>query len=151
MIANNLPTYDSQKDRIDEWWLKVNSCNEYPALCKLGFALLSCFYSPALESSLNIIGDIINVNSAKSSIETYSSHQAVKYKLKSVRQNAITFFHHHDFKMNRIDSSLLSNIVESQKNYKKEKESVRNEMKGRKKQLGDRKRKQQLTTERQNN
>lgn len=134
-MNNNLPSFDSQKDRIDERWSKVNSFNEYPALCKLVFALLSSFHGPAVDSSLNVIGEIIDVKSAKSSIETYSSYQAVNYKLKSFCQNAITFFRKDDFKKDWIDSNLLNNMVQSKKDYKKEKESARNKMEERKKKL----------------
>ena len=65
IIANNLPSYDSQKDGIDEWWLEVNSLDEYPALCKLDFVLLSCVHGPAIESSYNVMGNIMDVKLGK--------------------------------------------------------------------------------------
>ena len=71
VIANNLPPYHAERDRIDEWWHAVNSKNEYSSLCKLVFALISCFHGPAFESSFNVMEDIIDVKLAYSSRHTH--------------------------------------------------------------------------------
>ena len=65
-------------------------------------------HDPAIESSFNVMGDIFDVKSPNSSIETYSSYQTVKYKLKGVRKNAARYFRKDDFKKDGIVSKLLN-------------------------------------------
>ena len=80
-------------------------------------ALLSCFHSPAVESSFNVMGDIIDVKSANTTVQTYASYQAVKYHLKSANKNAVSYFPKEDFKKVSIDKKLLNSMTNSKQVY----------------------------------
>lgn len=58
-IDNSLP--EIEDTRIDHWWGKDEVVQKYPNLSKLVQALLSCFHGPQVESSFNVMNDVIDI------------------------------------------------------------------------------------------
>lgn len=106
---------------IAEWWSNVSSTGKYPGLSKIAAAALSCFHGPMVESSFNIMGDIIGSKSANLSTEVYSAYQSIKYNLRSKKVGAITLFKRDDIKHAPIDKSMCRNIRMAASRYKKTK------------------------------
>ena len=48
------------KDDVVKWWSQVMLSGKYPALSKVVAAALSVFHGPQVESSFNLLGDIID-------------------------------------------------------------------------------------------
>ena len=65
--------------------------NEFTILKTMVCALLSCFLGTAVEILFNVMGDIIGVKSANTTVQTYASYQAVKYHLKSAKKCSFLF------------------------------------------------------------
>ena len=103
-------------------------------------ALLSCFHGPAVESSFNVMEDIIDVKSAKTIVQTYVSYQVVKYHLKSASKNVVSYFQKESFKKDSIDKKLLNSMTNSKQVYLAEKEKSHKEMNKRRKRLDAQKR-----------
>ena len=51
--------------RIGHWWTKVSKTEKYPPLCKISFAMLSCFHGPQVKGSFNTMGDVIDPKSCR--------------------------------------------------------------------------------------
>eukprot|EP00745_Piridium_sociabile_P030649 TRINITY_DN50875_c0_g1_i4.p1 TRINITY_DN50875_c0_g1~~TRINITY_DN50875_c0_g1_i4.p1 ORF type:complete len:932 (+),score=185.05 TRINITY_DN50875_c0_g1_i4:61-2856(+) len=83
-------TLTLQADRIDQWWgdLEVT----YPLLCKGAQAMLSCFHGPLVESNFSAMSDILDSQSARTSIETYSATQCVRTHLSARGMTAVQLF-----------------------------------------------------------
>ena len=85
------------EERIDtDWWSKIfqiknPTTNEakYPVLSKLVKALLSIICGPIVESSFNIMDDIIESDRATMTVENYEGLSRVKYGLKKRGVKAI--------------------------------------------------------------
>lgn len=77
---------------VVQWWTSVSNTKRYPALCKIVFGALSIFHGPMVESSFNIMGDVIGAKTASLKVETYSAIQTVKYALKSRKTSAVKLF-----------------------------------------------------------
>jgi hypothetical protein len=56
---------------IDVWWSWVFKSKKYPELTKLMKAFLSIFHGPIVESSFNIMGDILDEWSCRMNVDTY--------------------------------------------------------------------------------
>lgn len=113
-----LPIFHDEM-RVDQWWNVVRKTGNYPALCKLVFALLSPFHGPQVESAFNVMGDILHVKSANTSVDTYESYQVVKYHLRTVQKDAVKYFAREDPKRSRVDPVLCRNIKLSSSHYRK--------------------------------
>ena len=96
-------------------------------------ALLSGFHGPAVESSFNVMGDIIDVEFANTTVQTYASYQAVKYHLKSANKNAVSYFQKEDFEKDSIDKKLLNSMTNSKQVYLADKEKSQKDMDERRK------------------
>ena len=92
-----------ESDDIVHWWTKVVQSNKYPALCKIAVGALSIFHGPRVESSFNVMGDVIGVKAGRMNIETYSAIQTVKYALKARKTSALKMFRRKDPKFSPVD------------------------------------------------
>ena len=79
MIDLNLPAFDEEKDRADVWWYQLKE--RYPILCKVALALLTIFHGPRVESSFSTMGNILDKQSGRMNVDTYSAIQSVKYNV----------------------------------------------------------------------
>ncbi|XP_071149982.1 uncharacterized protein [Mytilus edulis] len=132
--TDDLPEFEDGT-RIDHWWGKDDIRKRYPCLCKMVRSLLSCFHGPQVESSFNIMNDIIDNKSGRINIETYNAIQNIKYSLKACEKGAITFHNKKDFLHEGIDPKLVRNMRTSCKQYKLELEMKRSALEEKKKRL----------------
>ncbi|XP_064597320.1 uncharacterized protein LOC135463806 isoform X2 [Liolophura sinensis] len=116
--------------RIDEWWGKEEICLKYPCLSKMAKAVLSCFHGPQVESSFNVMNDVIDAKSGRLNIETYQAIQNIKYGLKASGKSAVEYFKKRDHLHDKVDHTLVRNVKRSFSQYKailEEKKSVATE------------------------
>ena len=50
---------------VDEWWAAVKKTGKYQLLYSKASALLTCFHGPKVESSFNLMGDIMDKRSSR--------------------------------------------------------------------------------------
>ncbi|CAM1291290.1 FBN1 (predicted) [Pycnogonum litorale] len=104
--------------RVDAWWASVMATNRYPALCSMVKAVLSIFHGPQVESSFNVMGDILDPKSSRMTVETFSSIQTVKYWLRSTGSSATANFRRQDPLYDPVDTSLCHNMRGAASSYK---------------------------------
>ena len=77
----NLPDVlrDNKPVLADNWWWQLNE--KYPVLSKLSLAALTVFHGPRVESSFNVMGDVMDKKSGRMNVSTYSAIQTVKCSL----------------------------------------------------------------------
>lgn len=103
---------------IDSWWGAID-CNTYPVLTKTMKSLLSCFHGPLVESSFSLMGDILDIHSCNTDIETYAAYQNVKFHLAAANKSSVEFFGKEDPQTCQIDKDLSSNMKEAWRRNKK--------------------------------
>ena len=86
---------DSQFRLDRDWWIhvmnrKADGQPKYPVLSKLVKALLSVFTGPVVESSFNIMGDIIEEDRSRLTTYNYESLAMVKSSLSALGEKAVT-------------------------------------------------------------
>ncbi|KAH3842991.1 hypothetical protein DPMN_116497 [Dreissena polymorpha] len=110
----------SFRSNVVEWWSKVSARKCYPILSKVAAAGLSIFHGPAVESSFNSLGDIVDSKAASMEIGTYSAYQTVRYALKARQTTALEYFNRKDAHNNKVvDRHLCVNMRLSAQRYKK--------------------------------
>ena len=62
----------------------------YPGMCAAILPLISIFHGPQAEGSFSAMGDIIDVESCRTDVETYSAIQTVKYGLRARKATAVS-------------------------------------------------------------
>ena len=77
IIDLNLPAFDEEKNRVGIWWYQLT--RRYLTSCKGSLALLSIFHGPRVELLFNMIGNILDKQSGRINIDTYSAILTVKY------------------------------------------------------------------------
>ncbi|KAJ8346615.1 hypothetical protein SKAU_G00280160 [Synaphobranchus kaupii] len=108
-VDHTLPTF-KEGDDVVRLWSSVFETGKYPGLCQAVKAAMSIFHGPLVESSFNLMGDIIDPRSTSMNIATFSATQTVKYTLQSRKQNAVEMFSRDDVKFGAVDRRLCSNI-----------------------------------------
>lgn len=104
---------------------KIFIKKKYPCLSKMVRALLPCFHGTPVESSFNIMNDIIDDKSGRIKVETYNAILNIKYGLKASRNSAIQYFGKKDYLHEGINTNLIRNMRTSCKSYKEELEQKR--------------------------
>ncbi|XP_051545988.1 uncharacterized protein LOC127436096 [Myxocyprinus asiaticus] len=61
-VDQTLPTF-KEGDEAVTWWVSVFETGKYPGLCQAVKAAMSIFHGPLVESSFNLMGDIIDPRS----------------------------------------------------------------------------------------
>ena len=97
--------------QLDPCWLEVKKMGSYPGTCAAILPLISIFHGPQAEGSFSAMGDIIDVKSCRTDIETYSAIQTVKYGLRARKATAVSFLRKEDILHDRIDTSLVRNMA----------------------------------------
>ena len=72
----NLPAFHEEKNRADIWWYQLKG--RYPTICKVSLALLSIFHDPRVELLFRTMGNILDKQSGRMNVDTYSAIQTVK-------------------------------------------------------------------------
>ena len=80
-VDQTLPSYQDGEDVV-KWWASVFDTGKYPGLCQAVKAAMSIFHGPLVESSFNVMGNIIDQRSTSMNISTFSAVQTVKYAVK---------------------------------------------------------------------
>ena len=117
----NLPDVlqDNKPVRADNWRWQLNE--KYPVLSKLSLAVLTVFHGPRVESSFSVMGDVMDKESGRMNVSTYSAIQTVKYSLAakaskiSKKQKSVHIFHRED----KLKRPVLKNVVTKIRNSKK--------------------------------
>ena len=81
-----------------------------------------------VESSFNIMGDVIDDSSTHMNISTYSAIQSIKYNLHSKKTSAIEMFKQDDILHDPVDRVLVANIRTANRAHKRklEKDTSKN-------------------------
>ena len=102
-----------------EWWTAVFRSSTYPTISKVVMASISIFHGPLVESSFNVMGDVIGTRSGSMNTETYSSIQTVKYALRARKTTALKHFHREDKLFGPVDRRLCIKLRAAAGQYKK--------------------------------
>ena len=124
------PIYQPDSDaRVDAWWGEMydHFGSKYSLLLKVIVALLSCFHGPQVESTFNLMGDVMDSQRNRMNIATLSAVQTVKYSLLASGKTACQYYHKKDFVHDPVNSNLCTNlrkahIVHSERMKKKREE-----------------------------
>ena len=65
---------------------------EFPNFIQVVKTTLCIFYGPRVESSFNLMDDIVDKRSTKINVDTFSSIQTIKYGLKARNRDAKTVY-----------------------------------------------------------
>ena len=99
------------------WWASVDE--RYPCIFKMVCSVLSIFHGPRVESTFNVMGDVIDKKSGRMNMETYSAFQDIKYGLKSRQpltdQRAVKVFSRKERLFTPIDPKLSTNMRNASK------------------------------------
>lgn len=71
---------------------------------------MTIFHGPLVESSFNLMGDIIDPRSTSMNISTFISIQTVKYTLQPRKQSPVEMFSRDNVMVGAVDRRLRSNI-----------------------------------------
>ncbi|KAG1669230.1 CDP-diacylglycerol--glycerol-3-phosphate 3-phosphatidyltransferase, mitochondrial [Nymphon striatum] len=125
--CNLPPAYhlDETPVQLDHWWRDVIKMGKYPALTKMAKAIMSCFHGPLVESSFNLMQDILDTRSGRMKIETFNAFQTVKYSITAQKKSSLELFDRQDILRDPVNTTLCNNLQESWKRYKEEKENKR--------------------------
>ncbi len=126
---------ENQED-IVKFWSCTRIKEKYPGLQKMAQAALSIFHGPMVESSFNVMSDIIGPKSGNLKVETYSSYQTVKYSLRNTGETAVSRFRRDDVKYGNIDKKLCYDLRRSGQRYKEAKTKIFEEKEKRRKEYG---------------
>lgn len=92
LVDSDLPPAmdDDGKNEVDclTWWSSISAT--YPCIFRMVTTVLSIFHGPRVESSFNIMGDVIDAKSGRINMHTYSAYQNVKYALQARHPAAAT-------------------------------------------------------------
>ena len=139
IIDLNLPAFDEEKNRADIWWYQLKG--RYPTICKVSLALLSIFHGPRVESSFSMMGNILDKQSGRMNVDTYSAIQTVKYNVldNPASKNgvkSISSFKRGDKLHTPIVSNLCYNMRNARGRYKARLKDIAKENKDKKSSLG---------------
>lgn len=96
-LDQSLPSFQDGDDVV-RWWACVDDTGKYPGLCQAVNAAMSIFHGLLVESSFNIMANIIDKKSTTFNITTFSAIQSVKYTLQSRKLSAVDLFSRDDSK-----------------------------------------------------
>ncbi|KAJ8366721.1 hypothetical protein AAFF_G00344980 [Aldrovandia affinis] len=97
-------------DNMVMWWAHLMSTGKYPALSGVIRGAVSIFHGPMVESSFNLMGDIIDSKSANMNISTFDAIQTAKYYMKSRGMTATMMFKREEEKFGPVDRKLCQNM-----------------------------------------
>ena len=127
-VSHHVPSPFDQHNApvpLDEWWAAVASLKKFPLLCKMAFALMSCFHGPHVEGSFNVMGDVLCPKSGRMLVQTYSAIQTVKYGLRATGKSALELYSRKDPKHEPVDVKLCHNLRTARKQYANEQAASR--------------------------
>lgn len=130
-IDRGLPQYSQGADVVD-WWSKVMNTGRYPHLSKIVAAAFSIFHGPQVESSFNVMGDVIDAKTTRLNIQTYGAIQTIKYSLRSKNVTAVEYLKRDDPVYSGVNKRMCRNIRAAAATYNAQKEHKRKAKEARK-------------------
>ena len=130
------PALDDEGKEVDclLWWISISTI--YPNVFKMVSAVLSIFHGPRVESSFNVMGDILDKNSGRTNMTTYSAIQSIKYSLQArqplAKNRSVSMFSRKDRLYSPVDSKLTRNMRNAYELNNIEQEKKRDELQKRK-------------------
>lgn len=98
--------YNDKEDRVDDWYNhNIFKEGEYSTLSKVVKTGLSIFTSPHVESSFNLMKDIIDDRSTNMNVNTFSSVQTIKFHLRSRGKSSVQYWGKRDHLHDEVDRS----------------------------------------------
>ena len=104
------PPFDEKENRIDVWYSSNIFKGSYSVLSRVLKSCMSCFHGPQVESSFNIMSDVIDIKSGNMSMKTFDAYQTIRYGLSAVSKTATEFFKKEDFLRDSVKSDLTTNV-----------------------------------------
>ena len=120
-VDNKLSEFSAESDFVT-WWTGVFKTKRYPALSKIMTAVMSIFHGPLVESSFNLMGDVVDIRSTRMNTETLSAVQIAKYAFKARKTTALQYFNRKDVKKDPVRKSVCVCLRRAAAEYKKEQE-----------------------------
>lgn len=119
-IDTKLSSFDS--NNVIHFWKRVFEIQEegkvkYPILSKMIKSVLSCFHGPAVESTFNVMNNIMTEKRSSLNIESLDSIQTIKYYLKSVNKSTCLMFGSKDPAHEPLQADYRSNLINSWGTY----------------------------------
>ena len=112
--------FDEKEERLDDWYNhNVLKKKEYTVLSNVVKTGLSIFTAPHVESSFNLMKDIIDDRSTNMKIKTFSSVQTIKYGLKASGKSSVQYWGKYDYLHDQVDPNLCCNLKNSYQAYGK--------------------------------
>ena len=125
LLDGQLPAaLDEGGEEVDcvRWWVSIST--KYPVVFKMVIAVLSNFHGPRVESSFNVMGDVLDKKSGRMNMSTYSAIQTVKYGLKarqpSAKHMSVGNFSRGDKHYSPVNEKLAKNMRGAFNSYKQE-------------------------------
>ena len=118
VIEPDLPQ-PQEREHLYEWWNKIFETKGYPILSSVVKASLSIFTGPMVEISFSMMNVIIDSQSGKTKIDTYSAIMTGKYQLKSARVTASSKFYRKYILRDPVDGNMCYYIPIPCSCYKK--------------------------------
>ena len=138
-VDQHLP---SPECAVDDWWIGVEATGRYSNLPNMALAVLTCFHGPLVESSFNIMGDLMGGRHFGMELPTYSALQTVKYRLGMERgdelrqQSAIKLLAVPNPVLDHPPRNLMNNMKLAYSTYSKAKQCASGGLRDELKQLG---------------
>ena len=110
--ADSLPRLGN--GRVDHWWHNLTMC---PTLKKVAKAVLSIFHGPQVESSFNLMKDVLGRKAGSMDISTFSSIQTCKYFLKCKEQTSAKAFGRESPLFTPVKGCLVKNMQASHREF----------------------------------
>ena len=109
----------SEGQRIDEWWANVFSQNRktFPHLQTVVKSVLSVFHGPIVESTFNLMGDILDERSGRMAVDTLNAYQTCKYAIQASGKSSLDLFRREDVKRDPVSTVLHKNMESAHQAY----------------------------------
>lgn len=103
--------------RVDEWWAKIIKQYSLNHLSRVVRAVLSIFHGPVVESSFNIMGDVIDERSGRMDMATFDAYHTTRYALAASGKNATALLHRDNVMRDPVNKRLITNISTARQSY----------------------------------
>ena len=118
ILEDDIPAL-KEGQRVDEWWIGVIKHFGLHYLGQVVKAVLCIFHGPVVESSFNIMGDVIDSRSGRMSMATFNAYHTARFALAATGKSATAHFRRNNVMRDPVNKSLINNIANSCDAYHK--------------------------------
>ena len=115
---DNIPAL-KEDQRVDEWWADIFSKYPLPLLSKVVKAVLSIFHGPVVESSFNIMADIIDQRSGRMNMATFDAYHTTRFSIMASGKTACSLFRRANVLRDPLNKRLITNMATASQEYYK--------------------------------